>query len=75
LKIPLKDLNEKLNENDPRELHEKIENFTTENKLIKEQLNARENQLTSLQTRLSELEHENEMMSDRDDQIITLRQS
>ena len=38
-----------------------------------DQLTIRENQLESIQNRLSEVEQENEMMSDRDDQIIQLR--
>ena len=45
-----KDLNSQLSENETsKELKERIESLDVENKLIKEQLNARETQLTSLQ--------------------------
>ena len=57
----------------PKQLEEKVKDQANDIDLLNEQLNAREGQLTAVQTRLSELEHENEMMSDRDDQIITLR--
>ena len=62
------ELTAKLDENDPKELTEKLTDKNNEVVLVREQLEAREGQLTALQTRLSELEHENEMMSDRDDQ-------
>lgn len=62
------ELTAKLDENDPKELTEKLTDKSNEVVLVREQLEAREGQLTALQTRLSELEHENEMMSDRDDQ-------
>ena len=45
-----KDLNSQLSENETsKEIKEKVESLDVENKLIKEQLNARETQLTSLQ--------------------------
>lgn len=45
-----KDLNSQLSENETsKELKERLESLDVENKLVKEQLNARETQLTSLQ--------------------------